>query len=162
METDDEAMPAAADDDDATDEDDGGGGGGGGGGAAAAAPDARPPLQHYVAAAGDEWSCGLVRRLDLDCLRLLPELHVRRPAPAAGARVPPRGGGAPEARRHPPGGISAPAAAAAAPAAAPASWEVLLGGSYKPYDAAVAAKIEAAWAEDDPEVEVRPARRAHT
>ena len=32
---------------------------------------------------------------------------------------------------------------------------VLLGGSYKAYDAAVAAKIEAAWAEDDPEVEVR-------
>ena len=51
--------------------------------------------------------------------------------------------------------MAAPAAAAAAPAAAPASWEVLLGGSYKPYDAAVAAKIEAAWAEDDPEVEVR-------
>ena len=106
------------------------------------------PLQHYVPAAGDGGAAA----------RAAPRPRLRS-ATARAARPPPlprrpTAAAAPAAAAAPPRQRRRPRRRRRRPRPRPPR-EVLLGGSYKAYDASVAAKIEAAWAEDDPEVEVR-------
>ena len=61
---------------------------------------------------------------------------------------------APPAKRAKPSHEAPPAAPAAAAAAAAASWQVFLGGSFRPYEEPVQATIEAAWQSADAAVEV--------